>query len=263
MTVFDGSRSASFFGKSGHNYSKLLLPVLQRSTGGLLDLVEFAFLADTATASQKLFAFMVVILSLVGHGRFRDLVRDILRDNLLLPDSESIKAEGAEEQEAKMPWELFWSQLTHTLSRAGWAPTTETVQQVKTYLQQIMESETWHTQAWLLFFALPSAFTRHVSLLSASFEPELKPWTCNYGIIAANAQLELVVSNFAGQFALHFPTQEASNGWAVFEQARSRAPPVTSTGTAAKKSLKAHGFMAGDLVEFQVYLHQGDILPSP
>jgi hypothetical protein len=71
-------------------------------------------------------------------------------------------------------------------------------------------------QQWLLFFALPSALSRHVDSGNKPVAKTLQVLRCQHQTVTATTSLDASIGTLSMKLSLHPSSDDVANGWAVF-----------------------------------------------
>ena len=229
------------FGGSGHSYSHLLIPLLEkRVVDENLDLATLLQLVDTSSASEKLMALFLVVLTTIGIETFPKFLQVVVQQEVF-----SQKAQPG----FQTPAALFWALLEDFC--AATSTTADQTQLLLSNLRPLFFTLMYNTslalQKWFLFFALPSSFFRHVDQETDIFSAGQQ---CITPQVMTSVNLTAIVGSFAASWTLTFPVKDR---WARFPwNTQPGAPQAGSSSQEPQLTRCEMGFQVGDLVQFDI-----------
>jgi hypothetical protein len=150
------------FGKHHHSYSKLLVPILNKSEDAILDELGLPQLLELANFSTDGDQFFGILLSIVGVVTLKTFGSLLLRlasvdpTHLLREQLTAGAPELQPQEQITLPGQLFWHLLRCQVAENG--DVLNALALLKPFFFEKLDKLESAHQRWLLFFALPGAF---------------------------------------------------------------------------------------------------------
>ena len=242
-------RDSPLFGHSSHSYSHLLAPVLTNRTSDLT-YVKLHELVDVSSPSDKLFVLLLALLASFGTKAFTSFIESLVLNSPLL----SQETAKLWEQRMSSPAQVFWESLLQVDYKGL------LLEHLKPSFDALMTPIEWRTQAWLLFFAVPCSFARHVQATSdrRSTGTMSVKYKCVNAVVPTSCHVTSVIGHSAAQLVLSFRCSAETAGWAdflVMQRDGSILRPAKGKGKTkqpGKGEYSNLGFRIGDLVKFKL-----------
>ena len=217
-------------------------------------------MVDDSTPSDKLFAMLLAVVSTFGLVLFCSFIEKIVVESpLVSPIVASQWRPGN-----MMPSDTFWELLEQVKYNGN------LLRHMKPAFTTLMKPIEVRVQAWLLFFAIPCSFARHVQATSdkKSTGSMAAKFKCATPVVKASCHVTSVIGHSAARLAFSFQCSADSPGWADFYLMQPDGSIAQQTAKGKGKSKLGQrseyadqGFRVGDIVRFQFSWHNLN-LPS-
>jgi hypothetical protein len=222
----DHLRRAKPFGNCHHNYSVLLTAVSSGDESSLenLGIPQLFELADLSTNGERFFGTILSIIGIISIDSFGTFLLSLAsmktpcmpqQTQILQPPQSDSSATPVQEA-APRPFLVFFELLLQSTRRRNAMAENKALLQLYPIFAAHFQAISDDHQHWLLFFALPSALSRHVDSGNKPAAKTLQVLRRQHQTITTTATLDASIGALSMKLTLHPSSDDVDSGWAVF-----------------------------------------------